>query len=137
MNELGTDANFHVGTRDAVHVPIVFAEIDNKLSIDIRMNIQPGQWVRFVDEKFTKIEPCEKENGHGIIDPFIEDISLWNVRVLLRPGITSPVRHEFEIDPRKLEIENALLAAELEENKRNDPNCAECWVIQNRRLVRM
>jgi hypothetical protein len=137
MNELGTDSDLPVGTRDAVHVPFVVAIVDHKLNVGIRLSIQPGQWVRFTDEKFTKVEPCEKEDAHGIIDPFIDEMSLYNVRVLLRPGITSPVRHEFEIDPSRLQLERAMLAAEVEERKRNDPGCAECWRIQNRRVIRM
>jgi hypothetical protein len=122
------------GTRDALHVPFVVAGADYKY----RGRINSGDFVKFVDEKFTLFTPCEREEAHGVINPFLKEVSCYQtVVVLLLPGITTSVRHTFEITPEKKEWEKDILQTELEAAKREDPECADCWVILNNRVTRL
>lgn len=131
---LGQDPAYDmlVGTRDALHVPIIVATFDDYKQ---RCEALPGRWVKFVDADFTKIQLSDKEDGHGIIDPFLDEVGI-DVVVLLKPGITSPVRHQFEINTNFLSINRMMLEAELAEAKADDPDCAECWEIQNGKVIR-
>lgn len=140
-NELGYDPNVPAGTRDAIHVPIVIGRLKENSFFIERLkdheNLKPGKWVKFVDNKYIEFELSDKENGHGIIDPFLDEVSVFDdIRILLRPGITSPVRHEYEINPEMLKFENELLQQEVEARKEEDPNCASCWQIKNRKVIR-
>ncbi len=122
------------GTRDAVHVPIVAAVVDRSH----KGELTPGDFVKFTDAEFTKFLPCKKNEAHGILNPFIDEISRYEpVVVMLVPGITSPVRHNFDIDPKQQQIKTEMLKAELEEAKQSDPECAECWIISNNRIIRL
>ena len=124
-----------VGTRDAVHVPIVAATVSREL--DYHIPLTPGAFVKFIDAEFTKFIPCNKDEAHGVLNPFIDEIRRYEpVIVMLLPGITSPVRHNFDINPQQKEIEAKFLEMELEEAKKDDPDCAGCWVVRNNRVVR-
>lgn len=117
------------GQRDAVHVPIVAGEYNGD---PWERDIVPGEWVRFVDDKFEKFEPCLKAEAHGIVNPFLEKVPAYEtVLILLKPGITTPVRHEFHIVPHQPEFEKRMLEIELEDAKKGDPGCAECYYVEN------
>lgn len=133
MKELGKEPrSYTVGQRDAVHVPIVIAR-----NSDYKVKLGPGDWVKFKDEKYTEIVPASKEDALGMIDPFLEEVSVYDpVVVLLIPGITTPVRHEFDIVPSMREYEDEILKIDLEERKEADPECAGCWAIRNREVIR-
>lgn len=137
QERLDQTCSIPLGTRDAIHVPFTVGSLHNKFKAGIYKLI-PGSFVRFVDDKFIEFELCEREKAHGILNPFLEEISIFdNVVVLLKPGITSVVRHTFDIDPKKEEIEKQILEMELKEAKEEDPSCADCYVIKNNRVTRM
>jgi hypothetical protein len=137
-NQLDQECDLPLGTRDAIHVPYVVGTISKDLSLKERMLILPGCWVRFIDDKFIKFVPCEKAEAHGMVNPFLDKISRYSdVVVLLIPGITSQVTHQFDIDPSLRDQRQAMLEAELAEVKEQDPGCADCWVIRNNCVVRM
>jgi len=122
-----------VGTRDAIHVPFVVG----KLAPQEHTDLTPGDFVKFIDDKFTYFKLALKEDAHGILNPFLDKISTYDaVVVLLFPGITSPVRHYFDIDPTIKEMHQALLEEELEIAKKADPDCAGCYRIRNNTVIR-
>jgi hypothetical protein len=133
---LDKTCRLEVGTRDAVHVPIVVGRAD--ASLDWKVKLNPGDAVKFTDMEFTKFVPCERSEAHGILNPFLEEICRYeSVIVFMVPGITSPVRHRFEINPDKRKWEEEVLKMELEEGKKSDPGCAECFVIRNNEVIRL
>lgn len=120
------------GVRDAIHVPFVVVQ---QRGCNV---LQPGDWVKFVNDDLTTVEPCSKKEAHGIVNPFIDKILAFNnIVILLVPGITTPVRHHFDIDTNMASFENSVLERELEQAKKEDPNCAECYVIVNKNVERM
>lgn len=134
MKELGKEPDdLLLGQKDAVHVPIVIAR-----SQDYKQQLHPGDWVNFTDKKYTQFVVVDtKEEALGMIDPFLDEVSPYdNVVILLKPGITSPVRHEFEINPELLEETNKLLREELKELQEKDSGCSECWTIRNGSIIR-
>lgn len=136
-NELGYDPRMPAGTRDAVHVPIVIGRLKRPLDVAKENSLQPGSWVKFVDNKYIEFELSDKENGHGIVDPFVDEIAFFGeIFILLRPGITTPVRHEYEIDPEMLKFQKELLQEELKNERESDPACADCWQIRNGSVIR-
>jgi hypothetical protein len=150
---LGKECDLQIGTRDAIHVPIVIAKFyhhpypgsadknseawKNYVST-INLEPKPGDWVKFTDGKYDTITLCSKEEAHGMIDPFMDIIisSYDPVAVLLFPGTTSPVCHSFQINPEKRFTERNLLKEELEAQQAADPACAECWDVANGRVFR-
>lgn len=126
------------GTRDAVHVPVVAARAKYiPLSTGIRPEYVPGAYVKFVDDKFMEFIICDKKEAHGILNPFLDEISVFDtVLVFIMPGITTPVRHDFKIDPKFKEIEQGMLQSELEYAKKSDPECAGCYEIRNNTVIR-
>jgi hypothetical protein len=99
--------------------------------------LKPGNWVRFTNNKYTEFEPCNKDEAHGILNPFLDEISTYDtVIVFLIPGITEPVRHTFDINPEKKKWEKEILDMEVEEARKNDPDCAGCWQIRNNEVIR-
>lgn len=125
-----------LGTRDAVHVPIIAAKLDPKEKY--YGQIDAGSFVKFTDPEFTLFTICQKENAHGIINPFLDEVNFYDtVVILLLPGITTPVRHAFNIDVSQKERERSILEIELEEARKSDPDCASCWIIHNNEIVRM
>jgi len=127
-----------IGTRDAVHVPIAVAEVSREYCSQNKIwTLNPGTYVKFVNDEFTKFEPCDKSEAHGVLNPFLDEISTYEpVIVLLNPGITTPVRHHFDIDLQQKARELSFLEIELEEVKEKDPDCAGCWVIRNNSIIR-
>ena len=127
--KLGEEHNLPLGHRDAIHVPIVLAECHFK-----EYETVAGCWVRFIDDACTVIEPCEREFAHGVVDPFMAENGQYRppIVVLLKPGLSGPVRHNFEVTLP----ERTALEKELAEVRADDPRCAECWQIRNGRLER-
>ncbi len=142
MNErLDQTCHIEAGTRDAVHVPFIvvdFVTTDFFDSLnDFLPRFKPGDWIRFLDAECDKFEKCEKKDAHGLINPFIDTISCCDsVVVFLRPGITGPVRHNFNIDFERSKFEQEVLQEELALAKAEDLECAECWHIENNRVTR-
>jgi len=144
--DLNKTCDIDIGTRDAVHVPIVVGRLfhpkpvrdeSGKMIFTPLEPVEPGQWVKFVDSDFTDFTACTKDEAHGMINPFIDYVPYYDaVVVILKPGITSPVRHNFDIDPKKAEIRKQYLEVELEEAKKEDPGCAHCWQIINDEVIR-
>ncbi len=121
------------GERDAVHVPIVAGEFAGEWTEDLR----PGDWVKFTDDNFRAFVKCDKADAHGVVNPFLEIAQRYHPMViLLKPGITTPVRHNFQIVPAQPEYERMMLELELERVKEEDPACADCWYIENGVLER-
>jgi len=124
-----------LGTRDAVHVPVIAGRFNYKTSFP---ELEPGSFVKFVDKDFTLFELCEKKDAHGFINPYLDEIYYFdNVLIFILPNITTPVRHYFEINLQQKTNEREVLEAELEEMKRNDESCAECYEIRNNEIIRM
>ncbi len=130
--------NLPMGTRDALHVPYVVARWDTPNDIKERLaGLKPGSYVKFINTEYTKFVVCEKADAQGVVNPFIDEISCYdNVVVLLIPGITTPVRHNFDIKPELLQAEKEILELELRGAKNQDPGCAECYEIRNNEVVR-
>lgn len=123
------------GTRDAVHVPIVAGRWARN---DFTSELKPGEFVKFVDDKFVDFVPCQKDEAHGVANPFLDVIShIDPVIILLFPGITTPVRHDFNIDLNKNLIEKEMLKFEVEQARKEDPGCAGCWIIHNNEVIRL
>jgi hypothetical protein len=123
-------SSLSVGTRDAVHVPIIVINAKGNL-------LAPGMWIRFTNESCNDYEVCNRENAHGIINPFISKIRSYDsVVVFLVPGITTPVQHNFDIVWDKAKMEHVMLELELAEIIKNEPNCAECYYIENGSIQR-
>lgn len=122
-----------LGERDAVHVPIVTCEAHDYKNLPA-----PSDWVRFTDDKFTTVVKCEKKDAHGIADPFLDEISAFQrFAVLIVPGVTTDVRHEFQIIPELRDAKRQALEFELEQIKLDDQACSDCWVIRNNNILRM
>lgn len=125
--KLGSVPDFEeLGTRDAFHVPVIVARSDRP--------VEPGVWVRFLNKEATEVEPCAKNESHGMVDPFREDpyISHGPFLVLLNPGLVQSVRHTFDVGfIQPTELDNQLV-----QQRKEDPMCAECWVIEDGELVR-
>lgn len=126
-----------VGTRDALHIPFVVVSYNNS------NYLSPGDLVRFTDETCTKLEktnfnqPLERYQAHGMVNPFVDKLTCdENVVVFLLPGLTSPVRHTFEINVKERNQIAIELEKELEQEKENDPNCAQCWYVLNDMVTR-
>lgn len=115
-----------VGTKDAIHIPIVVCKSKDKDRTPIR-----GEPVRFVDMENFIVEPCGMEESHGIADPLSPYI-YSPFCVVLHKWVVSPVRHSFEIASGKL----LQLTDELAERRREDPGCAGCWVIEDGKVIR-
>lgn len=126
-----------LGTRDAFHVPAIVGQLDYDYESFDYEPLLPGSYVKFIDDKFTKFNLCDRKDAHGYLNPNLEDIS-WsdNVLVFLFPGITTPVRHQFEIDLSKKDREIEVLEEELKLKQERDPECAECWFIYNNEVIR-
>lgn len=127
------------GTKDAVHVPFIVASLDRDIVLNSHSHpeLKGGDWVKFTDDTCKYVVPSNKEEGHGIINPFVDEVCWWGIVVLLRPGITTPVQHHFVINPALLVWEKEMLESELRETKENDPGCSDCWVIQDGKITRM
>jgi hypothetical protein len=142
MNDLSKTCNLPLGVRDAMHVPFVIAKVfepkREKGDPWVDLSVEPNTWVKFTDNSFTHFVKCTKEEAHGLINPFLTDAvrSYENVVVLLVPGITTPVRHGFDIDPQLLAARNQELETRLQIEKEEDPNCADCWAIRNNEIIR-
>lgn len=129
---LDESCDLPVGTRDAVHCP--FVVIQNH---DWKLDLKPGDWVRFKDDTFTTIEPCEKKDAHGLINPFINELSTFEgFVVFIVPGIATDVEHTFKINPDLKRIRQVLLEIELKQVQAEDEACAGCWEIRNNRVIR-
>lgn len=142
MNErLDNTCRLPVGTRDSVHVPFVVGRAEFPKELRDRMTLhkalQPGAYVKFIDDKYTKFVLCEKAEAHGVLNPFLDQISMWDpVVVFLLPGITTTTRHTFEIDPGMKDQVRTVLEAQLRRAQEEDPECAECYEIVNNQLIR-
>ena len=89
-----------LGTKDAVHVPYIVVRGYDE--------VNAGDWVRFTDSNQERVESCDKSEAIGIINPFMDSISYdEHFVVLLMPGITTPVHHQFEIDATKYKYKNS------------------------------
>lgn len=77
-----------LGTRDAVHVPVVIVTSEELLL--------PGEWVKFADSTYTRVISCEYEDRHGIVDPFVSSVPK-HTRFLMMviPEGTTKVEHNF------------------------------------------
>lgn len=85
----------YIGRKDAFHVSAVLCTPDDDI-----YKLAPGQKVRFTGDAFSKVRPTDTgEEYHGIIDPFANSLPLdemfW---VIIRPGLASGVRHDFNIN---------------------------------------
>lgn len=86
-----------LGTKDAVHVPYIVVKAAYE-------SVNPGNWVRFSNSSQEKVVSCDKDDALviGIVNPFVDSVSYGDsFVVLLIPSITTPVRHQFEIDATK------------------------------------
>jgi len=136
-HQLDQTCRIPVGTRDAVHVPFVVGRAKDS-SIQERIEgLKPGSFVKFVDDKFVEFALCTKEEAHGILNPFLDEITWYDaVVVFIMPGITTPVVHHFEIEPKLKELHQKMLELELEQRKESDPACAGCYEIKNNKVIR-
>jgi hypothetical protein len=128
-NDFGnTDIQSEPGTKDAFHVPCVVAKATESL--------YPGCRVRFADNTLQHVYRTTDE-PHGIINPFLIDdvVKGEKVYVLLMPGMVDHVQHVFDVDIRLSQSEISL-HQKLEEIRKNDPNCAGCWQIEDGKIIR-
>lgn len=129
---LGENTSLPAGTRDAVHCPIVIVS-----SKEYPVKLSPGDWVKFTDDKFTKVEKCEKRDADGIVDPFLETVDCYeNFAIMLVPHTTQGLFHSFDINPAYRKAYQKSLQLELEDVRQNDPDCGDCWAIKNGKIIR-
>jgi hypothetical protein len=81
-----------LGRKDAFHVAAVLCHSED-------VPLEPGDYVRFTGDSFTRVEKVEDHSkAHGIVDPFLSektgDDLFW---VLVKPGLASGVNHNFEL----------------------------------------
>lgn len=140
MKELGINpTGMFPGETDALHVPFVVVEYRPTIE-EYRNNtlLKPGEWVKLKEGNTKEVVRCSKEEAIGMIDPFLDEIDGYDkFVVLLVPGVTTETRHTFEIRPELKKLKREFLEAELEEHKKDDPECASCWQIKNNRIIRM
>ncbi len=88
--KLGEEPTELTGTKDAQHVCVVVAYS--------REEVEPGDWVKFVDSDYDVVEKSSKSDADGIIDPFLSKIRNGDsFLVLLNPGLSKNLRHTFEL----------------------------------------
>jgi hypothetical protein len=137
LERLDMTCKLELGTRDACHVPFIVGQLHRNPVNYHFQELKPGEFVKFVDEKFQKFVTCGKDEAHGILNPFIDEISMYeSVVVFILPGITTSVRHTFNIDPKLKEYQKELLEEHLKASKEDDPNCAGCYEIRNNTIIR-
>ncbi len=81
------------GKKDAVHVPVIGA-------VFVGTSARAGNFVRFTDDSYTKIEKTvTRRNAHGIIDPFLDNSIHYGdkVWVMLVPNATKNLTHVYEL----------------------------------------
>jgi len=117
-------SNLTLGLKDALHVPIVVVQCDELL--------HGGEWVRFVDAESNRVIKCDQDESHGFVNPYDTPFDNKPFIMFLNPDMTGPVRHEFDIKHKERET----LEEELERQREEDPNCAECWQIENGKIIR-
>ncbi len=131
--DLGNEeSTYKVGDKDAFHVPCV--------RVTCMDDLEAGQRVIFIGPH--EVMPAAKGEHQGVVDPFIQGYAwggdpFW---VLLKDGLTSNVRHEFDtpfddIDTNG-ESKKQALFRELELEREADPMCAECWTIEDGKVIR-
>lgn len=103
LGQLETDVS-RIGSKDAFHVACVLVGSDDEL--------KPGQGVMFTDTDFDFVrELKEGESPHAIVDPFLSGVENydWNYDkafwVILMPGTTDGVSHNFKINVEKFDAE--------------------------------
>jgi len=127
------------GLRDAFHAPAILCSIDLYTNSRGYANPEDISFVRFTNDDFSEVEPCEREQAHGVVDPFVKlDWTAENklVWVLLNPGIVTNLVHSFEMSIPEMSDEEKSLREELKQCREEDPNCAECWQIEDGKVVR-
>ena len=109
-----TDNIQHRGLRDAFHVPVVLVSSERPIT--------PGERVRFTDEEFNEVVPCDsREDSHAVADPYLDpDVQaipsgtlFW---VMLNPGMVTDLIHSYSI--RQIVFENDVV-----NNNNNDDGC--------------
>ncbi len=146
MLRVDQTCNLPDGYRDSIHVPFVVAEMHHEAYKDATKQVVPGQHVKFInvtdDFELTEgrhyiVIPCAKEEAHGLANPFIDDISMYDrFMVMLFPGIAGETSHTFDIRLKGRIVERTILESQLAQQKTDDPACAGCWHIRNNRLER-
>ncbi len=106
------------GLRDAFHVPAVIVGSAERLD--------PGQPVRFTNEKRTHVEASHRETMHGIIDPFLDGPLTpgkfcW---VFIHHEMAHGLRHVFDILERPYEQEIRKAVTDPVEE---DDSCRGCY----------
>jgi hypothetical protein len=107
-----------VGTRDAVHVPVVLVTAHDK--------IKAGDNVRFADDTYKMVVKTEKSRRHAIVDPFLPDnFNITNsFLVMLVPDATLKLVHHYDLaftDVPKAYVEP------IEDNDDEDNGCRGCY----------
>lgn len=87
-----TDPNGKLGTRDAIHVPVVTSKA--------RYLTVPGDSVVFTDATLTEFREASGGYRHGILDPFLkEPVRSGDVcTILVDPEMQIHVRHHYDLD---------------------------------------
>lgn len=114
-----------VGSKDALHVPIVVAEAKQTLRV--------GERVVFKDNDLKEVWPVVGEDYHGIVNPFMGNDAYAGekVYILVKPGLVEQVFHVFDLDVKaSLKMKRAY--EELERLQEEDPGCAGCYDIDEK-----
>lgn len=83
----------NAGKQDAFHVPSVCVT-----SYD---GLRPCDWVKFIDDTFSKVIPCEKTESHAVVDPWSGPVKAGTcVWVMLNPGLVEELTHKFKINAK-------------------------------------
>jgi hypothetical protein len=81
------------GRRDAFHVSAVLVKAQPHTT-----SLRPGDSVRFVDTFYHTVHLSQRNDRHGIVDPFLKEIKpdelFW---VLLEPGLVGDLVHQFNL----------------------------------------
>lgn len=107
-----------LGRRDAYHLPGIFV-----CSYD---SMNPGDSVVFTDRELTRVRRCDEgENRNAVVDPFLtEPTNGAGFHVLLVPGSTSNLTHQFTVD---LGSGQEFYRPDGESMADDDDNCRGCY----------
>lgn len=84
-----------------------------------------GSNVRFTDDSFTMVEPCEYGNRHGIADPFIVRTKVGTLFwMILNPDLAHSPNHQFELPIT--DVPSAELSGLAQEDDDGEWNCQGC-----------
>lgn len=120
VDQLGhSPKDIEAGFKDAFHAPVVLACLQPEAG-----NAHPGMLIRFTKDDLSEfVHVNELEDAHGVLDPFMDkDKAFGPMWVLIKPGLTTVVHHEF-----KIKMPEEGFFKDYKEGVDYDDSCRTCW----------